>query len=69
MREQARDGAPSASRWVVLRPTPTTFSEVDLAGEDLIDFSFSGGNTSFRAIKVPVTTFDIGVLRAAVAAP
>jgi hypothetical protein len=40
------------------------FTEVDAAGHDLLDMSFvSAGNWSYRAEKVPIGTFDIGVLR------
>jgi hypothetical protein len=39
------------------------FTEVDVGGNDLLDFYFSGGESTYRAIKVPLTTFDIGVLR------
>jgi hypothetical protein len=39
------------------------FTEVDVNGSDLLDFSFSDGNVTYRAIKVPLTAFDLGVLR------
>jgi hypothetical protein len=40
------------------------FSEVDAKGNDLLDFSFPDGNWSYRAIKIPLTAFDLDVLRA-----
>jgi hypothetical protein len=42
--------------------TPT-FTEVDDAGNDLLDFGFAGENFSYRTVKVPTSAFDIGVLR------
>ncbi|MGD0525910.1 MAG: arylsulfotransferase family protein [Polyangiaceae bacterium] len=39
------------------------FTEVDENGDDLLDFFFTDGNTTYRAIKVPLSTFDLGVLR------
>jgi hypothetical protein len=39
------------------------FSEVDAAGNDLFDLSFEAGATSYRAIKVPLGSFDVDVLR------
>lgn len=45
------------------------FTEVDVNGNDLLDFSFSDGNTTYRAIKVPLATFDLGVLRSTAGSP
>ena len=39
------------------------FTEVDVNGNDLLDFNFPDGNSTYRAIKVPLTAFDLGVLR------
>jgi hypothetical protein len=39
------------------------FSEVDVGGHDLLDFYFEDENVSYRAIKVPLTAFDLEVLR------
>ena len=39
------------------------FTEVDEHGDDLLDFGFSDGNTSYRAIKVPLAAFDLEELR------
>jgi hypothetical protein len=40
------------------------FTELDLNGNDLLDFSFPDGTQSYRAIKVPTSAFDINLLRA-----
>jgi len=45
-----------------------TFTEVDDAGHDLLDFAFTDGSWTYRAIKVPATAFDISVLRSATGA-
>jgi hypothetical protein len=42
------------------------FSEVDVNGNDLLDFKFTAGDWSYRAIKVPLAQFDLNVLRSAV---
>ncbi len=39
------------------------FTEVDEAGTDLLDFEFTDKNTSYRAIKVPTSTFPLETLR------
>ncbi|MGO9835304.1 MAG: arylsulfotransferase family protein [Polyangiaceae bacterium] len=39
------------------------FTEVDVNGNDRLDFSFPDGNTTYRAIKVPLSTFDLSVMR------
>jgi hypothetical protein len=47
-----------------LGPTPyLVFTEVDVQGDDLLDFYFTDNNSSYRAIKVPLTALDRGVLR------
>jgi hypothetical protein len=38
-------------------------SDVDVHGHDFFDFYFSDGDVSYRAIKVPLTAFDLGLLR------
>jgi hypothetical protein len=38
--------------------------EVDLAGNKLRDFTFPYGDVTYRAIKVPLDTFDLAMLRA-----
>jgi hypothetical protein len=40
------------------------FTEVDPGGEDLADLVFPGVNNTYRAIKLPTSAFDIGLLRA-----
>lgn len=40
------------------------FSEVDATGNVLLELRFAAPDTSYRAIKVPLDAFDIGVLRA-----
>jgi arylsulfotransferase ASST len=39
------------------------FTEVDDAGHDLLDFHFTNGDTSYRAIKVPLSAFSLSELR------
>jgi hypothetical protein len=45
------------------------FTEVDLAGDDLVDLTFPDGNTTYRAIKVPTSALDLGVLRSTAGLP
>jgi hypothetical protein len=39
------------------------FTEVDADGGALVDFGYADNSSSYRAIKVPLTQFDLGVLR------
>jgi hypothetical protein len=39
------------------------FTEVDAQGNDLRDFEFPDGNSSYRAIKVPLTALDLDAMR------
>jgi hypothetical protein len=48
--------------------TFVTLTEVDEAGNDLLEFSFPAGSQSYRALKVPTSQFDLGVLRESVGA-
>jgi hypothetical protein len=49
--------------WGVTTGTPRlTFTEVDINGNDLLDFYF-GLDNSYRSIKVPTSTFELTVLR------
>jgi len=41
------------------------FTEVDFDKHDLADFSFLNGQVSYRAVKVPLSAFDLQVLRTA----
>jgi hypothetical protein len=43
-----------------------TFTEVDQNGNDLLDFTFSDGDTSYRALKIPASAIQIDTLRKAV---
>jgi hypothetical protein len=45
------------------------FTEVDLAGMPLVDLYFSDSSGSYRAIKVPLSTFDRSALRNTVGLP
>jgi hypothetical protein len=46
-------------------PNNLTFTELSPTnGEDILDFSFTEGNWSYRGIKIPISAFDIDVLRA-----
>jgi hypothetical protein len=46
------------------------FTEVDVQGHDLLDFYFMDSeDSSYRAIKVPTSAFEIGVLRSTAAPP
>jgi Arylsulfotransferase (ASST) len=47
----------------------TTFTEVDVEGKDLVDFAFGGNNPSYRAIKVPLSAFDLPALRSTAGLP
>ncbi|MEP7051848.1 MAG: aryl-sulfate sulfotransferase [Pseudomonadota bacterium] len=42
-------------------------TEIDSDGNDVFDIAFSGSNVSYRAEKVPLSQFDIGLLRHATA--
>jgi hypothetical protein len=44
----------------------TTLTEFDDVGHDLLDFAFPSGEASYRAIKVPLGSLDLGILRRAV---
>ena len=50
--------------WGILGPSNRAFTEVDEAGNDLLDFGFPDGDDSYRAIKIPLSSFDIGLFRA-----
>ena len=49
--------------------TGAAFTEVDAEGNDLADLTFTDGNTSYRAIKVPLSAFDVGALRSTAGLP
>jgi hypothetical protein len=39
------------------------FTELDPKGNDVLDFSFGKNDVSYRAVKVPLADFDLGVMR------
>ncbi|HEY3816147.1 MAG TPA: aryl-sulfate sulfotransferase [Polyangiaceae bacterium] len=45
------------------------FTEVDVNGNDLLDFGFTDGNSTYRAIKVPTSVFDLSLLRSTAGTP
>jgi hypothetical protein len=49
--------------WGMSGASGDVFTEVDLDGNDLLDLKFPVGDVSYRAIKVPLATFDLGTLR------
>jgi WD40 repeat protein len=50
-------------------PSDPAFTEVDVGGTDRLDFYFPANDFSYRAIKVPLDTFDLGALRRAAGLP
>jgi hypothetical protein len=66
----AGDGGADGSRVIGWGLIPGEgFTEVDVDGNDLADLTFPDGNTTYRAIKVPLDTFDLASLRAAAGLP
>jgi hypothetical protein len=49
--------------WGTGGTTALVFTEVDVAGNDLLDLRFLPGGSSYRAVKVPLSTFNLGDLR------
>jgi len=45
------------------------FTEVDDAGQPLLNFYFGDGDVSYRAVKVPLTAFDLNALRSTAGQP
>jgi hypothetical protein len=45
------------------------FTVVDANGNDLVDLTFDDGNITYRAIPMPLTAFDLGVLRSTAGLP
>ena len=59
---------PDGSRivaWGSYATSDLVFTEVDIDGNDLLDFYFTEGAPSYRAIKVPLGAFDLSALRRA----
>ncbi len=48
--------------WGIHPPSTLVLSEVDAAGASVLDVSFAGG-ASYRAVKVPLSQLDIGLMR------
>jgi hypothetical protein len=46
-----------------------SFTEVDAQGNDLLDFGYADHENTYRAIKVPLSTFDLDVLRSTAGLP
>lgn len=57
--------------WGVGGAGPLTFSEVNVAGKDLLDVSLdpARNNTSYRAVKAPLDMFNLEVLRRTAGSP
>jgi hypothetical protein len=55
--------------WGYEGETDRIFTEVDVNGNDLLDFYFLDGSSSFRGIKVPLTALDLGAMRRAAGHP
>lgn len=53
--------------WGYVPTDPRVVTEVDAAGQPVLDIAFSGGRPSYRAVKVPLGQLDAGLLRAATA--
>jgi hypothetical protein len=55
---------PDGSRIIGWGSNPTAaFTEVDVGKHDLLDFYFTDGDTTYRAVKVPLSQFNLSVLR------
>jgi hypothetical protein len=52
--------------WGIPAGGSPAFTELDTARNDLLDFYFTDGDTSYRALKVPLSALSIDTLRAAV---
>jgi len=50
--------------WGVGGAPNRAFTEVDVNGNDLLDFEFPDGDASYRAVKISTASFDINLLRA-----
>jgi hypothetical protein len=64
------DGSRVISWGALAEPAPMTpplpdlvFTEVNVEGKDLLDFGYADYSLSYRAIKVPLTAFDLDTLR------
>jgi hypothetical protein len=50
-------------------PVLLLFSEVDAAGNDVLDLGFGTGDPSYRTVKAPTTQFDLDAMRATAGTP
>jgi hypothetical protein len=57
------DDGQSIIGWGYIPTDPRVVTEVDPDGNDVFDVAFGGMNQTYRAIKVPQSQLDIGVLR------
>ena len=57
----------SVISWGYIPSDQRVLTEVDAAGNDVFDLAFSVGNVSYRGVKVPLSQFDIDLLRRNVA--
>jgi hypothetical protein len=58
------DDGESVIGWGYVPKDPRVVTEVDADGNDVLDIAFGGtGNLTYRAVKVPLSQFDLGVLR------
>jgi hypothetical protein len=55
--------------WGIGGTPDLAFTEVDINGHDLLDLRFTDGNATYRAIKVPLSAFDLSVLRSTSGGP
>jgi hypothetical protein len=53
--------------WGYIPSDPRTMTEVDSKGSSVLDIAFSETNRTYRAVKVPLSQLDLGVLRKAAA--
>ena len=53
--------------WGYVPADSRVVTEVSSSGQDMLDIAFSGGQPSYRAVKVPLSQLDIRVLRATTA--
>ncbi len=55
--------------WGYTKQAGLVFSEVSYSGTHLLDFSYGNGDESYRAVKVPLSAFEIDDLRATAGLP
>ncbi len=51
--------------WGTGGTTALVFTEVDVAGNELLDLAFLPGGSSYRTVKVPLSAFSLSALRSA----